>query len=111
MDKHDRHALKLAMALCRAEDEACAEQIDSMLEDRSWAEVSAFAASHCQSRALRLAPWQQPPCNGDSKHHPDPDARALLEQMLALGVSRWHPDPMAALEETKRKGVAHDRSQ
>jgi hypothetical protein len=55
---------------------------------------------------LNLEPWSSPPCWGDSKHHPNPAARKLLEQMLAAGVSRWHPDPLAAIEEAKQKGAA-----
>jgi hypothetical protein len=26
---------------------------------------------------------------------------ALLKRMLAAGISRWHPDPMAAIAEAK----------
>ena len=47
-----------------------------------------------------------PPCRGDSEHHPDAAAKKMLEQMLAAGVSRWHPDPLAAIEEAKQKGAA-----
>jgi hypothetical protein len=68
--------------------------------------VATFAASCCQSRSLNLDPWEEPPCHGDSVHQPDPAAKKLLEQMLAAGVSRWHPDPMAALAEAKQKGAA-----
>ena len=106
MKKHDRAALKLALEQARTESPGRAEQIDSMLKHDSWAEVATFAAFCCQTDTLNLDPWQSPPCNGDSVHHPDPDAKKLLEQMLAAGVSRWHPDPMAALAEAKRKGAA-----
>jgi hypothetical protein len=98
MTRNDKAALTLALEQARTESPGRAQQIDSMLEDQPWAEVATFAASCCQSRLLNLDPWQMPPCAGDSEHHPDPDAKKLLEQMLAAGVSRWHPDPMAAIE-------------
>ena len=103
MTRNDRAALKLAIEQARNEDEGRAQQIDSMLEDQPWAEVATFAAFCCQTRALNLDPWQEPPCCAGPAKHCDPDARKLLEQMLAAGVSRWHPDPMAALAEAKEK--------
>jgi hypothetical protein len=85
-----------------ADDQSRAQQIELMLEDRSWEHVARFAASVCQSRNLKLKPWEMPPWHGDSKHHPDPAARKLLQQMLDAGISRWHPDPMAALDRSAR---------
>ena len=105
MTRNDRDALRLAVALARNEDIYRAKQIDAKLEDEPWEDVAEFAAWCCQTRALRLDPWQMPPCHGDSVHHPDPEAKKLLRQMLDLGISRWHPDPMAAIEEAK-KGAA-----
>ena len=105
MDKHDRAALKLAMEHASKEP-ARAAQLRSKLRDEPWTEVAEFAAWCCQSRSLHLEPWSLPPCHGDSEHHPDPAARKLLDQMLAAGISRYHPDPMAALEAAKRKGAA-----
>ena len=102
MTRNDRAALKLALALARNESPARAQQIDSMLEDQPWEGVAQFAASCCQSRSLNLDPWQEPPCWGDSERA-DPDAKKLMEQMLAAGVSKYHPDPMAALAEAKKK--------
>ena len=105
MTRNDRRALKLAMGLCRNESPERAQQIDAKLEDEPWEDVAEFAASCCQSRSLHLEPWSLPPCHGDSVHHPDPEAKKLLRQMLDLGISRWHPDPMAAIEEAKRKAA------
>jgi hypothetical protein len=70
-----------------------------MLEDRPWHQVAEFAAYSCQVDALGLKPWQPPPCHVDPDH-PEPGdetAAALLQRMLQNGVSRWDPDPMAAL--------------
>jgi hypothetical protein len=105
MTRNDRAALKLALALCRNESPGRAEQINSMLKHDSWAEVATFAAFCCQTRSLNLDPWQEPPCCAGPAEHCDPDARKLLQQMLSLGISRWHPDPMAAIEEKKKCGT------
>ena len=102
----DRAALMQALEMCRAESPGRAKQINAKLRDDGWQSTAEFAAAHCQCEALNLEPWQMPPCRGDSEHHPDPAAKKLLEQMLAAGVSRWHPDPLAAIEEAKRKGAA-----
>ena len=106
MTRNDRAALKLAMGLACAEDRERARQIGSMLKDRSWEDVAEFAASCCQSRSLHLDPWSLPPCHGDSDNHHDPAARKLLRQMLDLGISRWHPSPMDAIAEAKKRKVA-----
>jgi hypothetical protein len=54
-----------------------------------------------------LKPWQPPPCRvraGDLEAPPSDvfgcrEAAELLQRMLALGISRWHPDPLKAIEE------------
>ncbi len=33
-------------------------------------------------------------------------AAKLVRQMIDLGISVYHPDPVAAIEEPKRKGAA-----
>lgn len=106
MTRNDKAALTQALEICRAESIGRQMQIDAKLQDESWEDVAQFAAAHCQCEALNLEPWQMPPCRGDSEHHPDAAAKKMLEQMLAAGVSRWHPDPLAAIEEAKQKGAA-----
>jgi len=107
MTRNDRNALKLTLALCRNESPARSHQIDSKLEDEPWEEVVRFAAFCCQGRSLHLMPWDLPPCCASEGDDSDIDAEAvkLLRKMLAAGVSRWHPDPMAAIEEAKRKAA------
>ena len=92
----DREALEAAMVKTREEPER-AEQLDEMLKDRSWIEVAEFAASHCQRRALRLKPWELPPCD-IYEDDPDSPGKRLLKRMLDAGISQFHPDPVAALE-------------
>ena len=81
-------------------------------------------ASHCaQGRTLELRPWQIPPADIDDPNNPDagrrPDfpgaasdgrreAAKLLQQMLAVGVSRWDPDPLAAIAAVERKQQTND---
>jgi hypothetical protein len=58
----DKAALKLAIVLARKGDRASQQQIDAMLKERPWREVAMFEAYGCQCDALRLKPWQLPPC-------------------------------------------------
>jgi len=63
MDEIDKEALTRALELTKAEPER-AEQLESMLKDRSWEEVAQFAAQHQQCKNLRLKPGEIPPCHG-----------------------------------------------
>jgi hypothetical protein len=102
----DKAALELAIDLARKGDRTSQQQIDAMLKERPWQDVAEFAAYGCQCDALRLKPWQPPPCwaevdDQDNEAGPISGHRAaaeLLRRMLALGISRWHPDPLAAIE-------------
>ena len=103
----DRAALELALEADRSKgDRATRLQLESMLQERPWIEVAKFAAYGRQCDALRLRPWQPPPCwaevdDQDNEAGPISGHRAaaeLLRRMLALGISRWHPDPLAAIE-------------
>ena len=101
MTKADKDALERALTMCRAEPDR-AEQIASMLADRSWWDVATFAAYHCQNRALKLKPWEDPPCFVEPDDLEHPQAVKLLKEMLAAGVSRWDPDPLAAIAQAKQ---------
>jgi len=61
----DRVALELALTQCRAEDADRDAQITAMLAERPWRQVAEFASTCCQSRALKLKPWQLSPCQID----------------------------------------------
>jgi hypothetical protein len=101
----DRAALTLAIERARAQDVDLAQQIDRMSADTDRIEVGMFAAACCQRKALRLKPWQIPPCRIRDPDHPDRsrEAARLLRRMYDLGISRWHPDPLAAIEEKLEK--------
>jgi hypothetical protein len=114
MREIDRNALERALVACRAESAARAKQLDSKLRDEPWEEVAQFASYCVQGRALDLMPWQSPPCVASlaSLREPFGDPRAaresaeLLKQMLAFGLSRFEPDPLAAIAEAERQNTA-----
>jgi hypothetical protein len=107
----DRDALKLAIAQSRAEDEGRRWQIDAKLKDEPWEDVATFAAYSRQCHTLHLKPWQVPPCWVEVDDPPPQgtdygghrEAQRLLREMLDLGISQWHPDPLAAIEAAKAK--------
>jgi hypothetical protein len=111
MTKNDRAALELAMEYARR-DPMRAEQLDSKLAGtrftsgkgwaippEPWEAVARFAAYGCQMKSLRLRPWETPPCHVDESR--TSREASFLRKMLAAGVSRFHPDPLAALAEAE----------
>ena len=110
IEKNDLDALELAIAQTLAEDDGRREQVDSMLEE-DWWHGATFASYHRQCDSLHLKVWESPPCCFDEDNiDADADdirggepALQLLQEMLDLGISRWHPDPLAAIEAAKRK--------
>jgi hypothetical protein len=98
LDERDTAALTLAMERARADGRG--PQLDRMLEARSWQRVAKFAAYVCQCEALELRPHETPPChvnNPRTTREHEQDAAKLLRRMLRHGVSKWHPDPAAAI--------------
>src|SRR5436853_7916108 len=93
---NDREALEEAMRLLRLEP-GRARQLEDKLADESWLAVAEFAASCVQSRTLHLKPWELPPAD-IYDDDPDSPGKRLLARMLAAGISRYAPDPLAALE-------------
>jgi hypothetical protein len=95
MKRVDRDALRRALALARAEPEY-ATQIAAKLKDEPWEQVAEFAAYNCQIDSLDLKPWQDPPMYAELRPG-QPDSLALLVKLLGAGLSRYEPDPVAAL--------------
>ncbi len=62
LSKVDREALQRALAMARAESEQERAHIDRVLAEEGWREAAETAAYHLQDRALKLRPWQPPPC-------------------------------------------------
>jgi hypothetical protein len=104
-DQLDRTALDLALQQCRATSSARDQQITAMLTDRPWQEVAKFAAYNCQMDSLKLKPWEAPPCWVDVDDREHKQAAKLLREMLALGVSRYHPDPLEGIGAAKHRSA------
>jgi hypothetical protein len=99
VNRVDRDALRRALQLVRAESPGRAAQIADKLKDEPWGQVAEFAAYCCQCDALELKPWQDPPMYAEIR--PDPDALAMLVKLLGAGLSRYEPDPVAALAQVR----------
>jgi hypothetical protein len=69
------------------------------LHDPVQAVAEAIALNH-QICALRLRPWETPPC-WYVNYKFDDDENVLVKRMKAAGISLWHSDPMKALQEAK----------
>ena len=95
MKAHDRDALRRAMSIARQEI-GRPEELDAKLKDEPWAEVAAFAAHVCQIRSLHLRPWEKPPTSTDVDDAGPPGE--LLRRTFAAGLSKYEPDPIAALD-------------
>jgi hypothetical protein len=109
MIEADKQALRRAIKMARAESPEHDGQINRrMAAGQSFEEIGMSAAYGCQCRSLRLKPWQSPPMFGDAQpgHEGHADAEALLRKLLDAGLSRFEPDPLAALEALTREPAA-----
>src|SRR5215470_12801006 len=101
----DREALERCMEIAQRDPER-AEQLQSMLGlGWPWNLVADMACHCCQARTLSLRPCQCSPSSVDENDpdERDKDAQRLLRRMLAAGMSRYEPDPLAALRKRRRK--------
>ncbi|MFZ5715905.1 MAG: hypothetical protein ACOY3N_24005 [Bradyrhizobium sp.] len=110
MNEADQAALELALSRIVGNPEHSQHaQVRDKLNSEPWADVAVFAAYSEQIDALSLKPWQSPPALIDHPEaiiasgtaHPDFKAAKLLARMLAHGVSKFHPDPLLAIEKAK----------
>lgn len=105
MDDKDREALERALEQARQESPDRAEQLDSIIADGDWLHAARLAATIRQYRSLNLNCGQSVPMNGDTQPDRFPEAAELLEEMLAAGLSRYEPDPLAGLRATQNKNA------
>jgi len=114
MRRIDRDALARCIETMRnSANPADREQIEDKLKAEPWIEAAELAAYSWQFDALRLKPWQSPPCwvdprdikatlsagdHGVGRHYA---TAKLLQRLLAAGLSRYEPDPIAALERAR----------
>jgi hypothetical protein len=68
-------------------------------DDAGWRERAEWSCWVLQVQNLHLRPWQVAPCDVDlaSTDERDAAACALLRRMLAMGMSRYDPNPSQAL--------------
>ena len=112
MTRKDKDALRRALVAARALDAQTAQAVETNLKTSTWQEAAEYAAYHCQMRVLKLRPWQTPPMI--SHDEIDPEGRyggteqevGLRQKMLALGVSIFEPDPLAAIERAEAAAPA-----
>jgi hypothetical protein len=100
----DQDAMRRAIAAARAQGPGRDEQIAHMLATCPWEEVGRFAAYSSQYRALRLRPWEFPPCWMENERPlDDPNCHGLFAawrlrmRLIEAGLSQWEPDPITAL--------------
>jgi hypothetical protein len=103
---NDRAALELALRTARQESAGRAEQLALKLAEDGWFATARFAAYSCQVDALHLQPWEWPPVwAGEDDDESPAEAVQLLRRMLKAGLSRFDPDPMAALEKAEKRAT------
>jgi hypothetical protein len=117
-DRADIDALQASLnALLTSDDEDRREQVLAKLADESPWEVARFASYFLQTKRLKLHPWQNVPAHIHTRKNAeavlakgpligssgdDVSDCALAQLTIAMcdaGISRWHPDPIAALRE------------
>ena len=91
----DLAALAEAVAIVRRHPDRGRELAEVMAQ-RGWHAAAAVAAYDAQCRSLHLPPWVAPPCVASVRGKPR--AARLLRRMFRRGISRYHPDPLRALE-------------
>jgi hypothetical protein len=99
----DLDALTRAMEIAKR-NPVRAKHLEWEEQTYGWETAATSAAYGCQFDALKLRPWQEVPMHCDSTDGIDdfPNAgRAmaadLLRRLLAANLSRYEPDPHAAL--------------
>jgi hypothetical protein len=101
MKKLDKAALELALETVLQgkepqPDPGRPDQVRTFVHEDGFEYAAKFCSSLLQRRHLQLRPWQRPPCR--SEPHDGSEGGQLLARMLAAGVSRYEPNPLAALE-------------
>ena len=87
------------------------DEADSKEKDRLWREAAEFASYGYQYDILGLNPSQDPVCVLDDYEqiiqagpsHRNYQGARIRRKLINYGISVWHPDPVRAIEEAKRK--------
>jgi hypothetical protein len=113
MNEINRDAFERAIEEMRNGDDHARQLIARLLARDSFEEAAKTACFYCQSKNLRLKSWQPPPMEaGPRTDLPDDGgggwkrAEEPLHRLQAAGLSRYEPDPIAALERIERGQAA-----
>jgi hypothetical protein len=115
----DIAAFKLAIEMKRARGASEWAQVQEMLSERGFERAGMFACYSCQCENLKTKPWQPVPSmdmvrldideileDGDDGIMGSYAAAVLARRMRALGLSLFHPDPLAAIERARKEPAA-----
>jgi hypothetical protein len=107
----DLEAMRQAIAELLKAEPTWNGTIAGMLQAQPFEQVGAFAAGVLQVRNLHLKPHECPPVDTLDGAPADCYGRRggeipLLRKMLSLNISRYDPDPLAAIERAERARVA-----
>jgi hypothetical protein len=111
MEQRDLAAMRRAIATLQADPEL-RDSVETLLRDQGEQAAGVFASGYLQVRNLKLKAWECPPCDSTNFATPSnhygcrPNEVALLRKMLALGLSRYEPDPLKVIERVERERVA-----
>jgi hypothetical protein len=89
MKRSDLAAGERAIAAAMRMSEARAEQVADKLKSEPRTDVMLFAAGLCQDAALKLAPWQMPPCEIDPAQ-----IDAILEEGDTIDNATFYGGPI-----------------
>jgi hypothetical protein len=85
--------------------------VNAIIRTASTPAVAKFASYSAQIESLALQPWQDPPCCARlcnlAKPFDDPrgerESADVLKRLLDAGLSRYEPDPLAAIAEAEQR--------
>jgi hypothetical protein len=111
--KKDHVALQMALDLVLQHDtpERRAQVKRMLREKNGWWEAASFCSYHLQianlTEALGLRPWSPLPCTVDLTKPEDiaSPAGQLVLRLDAVGISRYHPDPLQALASGEKRAA------
>jgi hypothetical protein len=128
LSRVDRDALSRCLALARTLRPELFGQPVSPRDPKLWIATAKAATYSCQIASLQLRPWDWPPCwletDADiaaalklpaNDHTQQRRAAKIVQRLLALGLSRYEPNPLEAIEGAEAKvlseeGKADDRA-
>jgi hypothetical protein len=100
----DRDALEAAIDIVRKHRERW-QEFQALVLERGWDAAALVAVCDCQVRSMRLPPWREEEIPCTASRRGKGRASRLLRRMLRRGISRYHPNPLAALAEAEARST------